>query len=151
MILTVEERCQRANPTLPIHPGKHGESPQENYTSSPRQHFFNRIQYSIINSSSNRRMNFHMSAFLVSFHSDHSLLNSCLITSSVWQWMERLCKYKWCVLSIWKATNIISWGFCFLSLPLKFFQSILSGRVFFLILCMFYYLSISIVVNKVQS
>lgn len=150
MILTVEERCQRAKPALPIYPGKHGESPQENLHLYPRQRFFKRMQYSVIKYSSNRRMDFHMSAFLGSFYSDHSFLNSCLITSSVWQWMKRLCKYKGCVLSIWKATNIISWGFCFLSLLLKFFQSIWSGRNFFNFMYVLL-LSIFIAVNKVQS
>lgn len=139
MILTVGERCQRANHILPIHPGKHGESPQENLHLYPRQRFFKRMQYSVIKYSSNRRMDFHTSAFLGSFHSDHSFLNSCLITPSVWQWKEWLCKYKGCLLSIWKATNNISWGFCFLSLPLNFFSICMEWQKFFLILCMFYY------------
>lgn len=36
MMLTVEERCQRANPTLPIRRGKQGDSPPENPHPFPR-------------------------------------------------------------------------------------------------------------------
>lgn len=138
MILTVEERCQRAKPALPIYPGKHGESPQENLHLYPRQRFFKRMQYSVIKYSSNRRMDFHMSAFLGSFYSDHSFLNSCLITSSVWQWMERLCKYKGCVCQSEKP-QILSLGVSASCLCLSNFFNLYGVTEIFLILCMFYY------------